>query len=323
MIAQAVAVDGWRLTPGKRDSSRLVDWWTMAQFKGEELHTAIRILDTVHRDMSAYRPKGNADFHIGPVLLEAGERDKMEQALRFVEKTMRDVGLRTAGQAIRDFRTFLINWRVEGYTRLSPTEAAARIQAIHDTIRNEMTTHIFIYVPANRADFYEAYQDALWHSEDIANVRFGEQVAKNFPSVQDDIRSAGNCLALGEPTACVFHLMRVIERGLRALGAALNDPSLDPGKNPTWETILRKCDAELQKPYDKRSAEWRQNGQFFAEATANIRAVKDAWRKPSIHVESDYDYDKAVAVFRAVRSFMRHLATGLKEPTISEGIGSN
>lgn len=107
--------------------------------------------------------------------------------------------------------------------------------------------------------------------------------------------------------------MRVVERGLRVLGAALNDPNLDPSRNPTWETILRKCDAELQKPYDKRSPEWQKEQQFFAEATANIRAVKDAWRKPSIHVEMDYDDEKAIAIFRAVRAFVRQLATKLHE----------
>lgn len=77
-------------------------------------------------------------------------------------------------------------------------------------------------------------------------------------------------------TAAVFHLMRVMEVGLRALAAALNDPSMDPRTNPTWERILGRCDAELQKPRNQRSPAWAADDVFFSDAVANLRAVKDA-----------------------------------------------
>src|SRR5439155_6631659 len=86
---------------------------------------------------------------------------------------------------------------------------------------------------------------------------FGEQVTTAFPSVAFDVEEAGNCYAFARPTACVFHLMRVMETGLKALGRSLNDPRFDPKTNPTWETILRRCDDELTKPVAQRSVEWR------------------------------------------------------------------
>ena len=104
-----------------------------------------------------------------------------------------------------------------------------------------------------------------------------------------------------------------MERGLQALGISLNDPNLDPKKNPNWERILEKCDKELQKHYADRCSEWRSDQQFFSNATANLRAVKDAWRNPSLHVERDYDEAQALEVFNVVKTFMRQLATNLQE----------
>jgi hypothetical protein len=126
-----------------------------------------------------------------------------------------------------------------------------------------------------------------------------------------DIKESGKCLAFDRGTASVFHLMRVMECGLRSLGASLNNPDLDPKRNPSWETILKKCDNELQKPLKDRSSEWRQDEVFFSTAVANLRAVKNAWRNTSLHIERDYTPEEAEDVWNAVKAFIRHLATRL------------
>jgi hypothetical protein len=142
---------------------------------------------------------------------------------------------------------------------------------------------------------------------------FGNDVASKFASVSNEIEEAAQCFALGRPTASVFHLMRTLEVGLRSLGKSLNDPSLDPRNNPSWEAILKKCDGELQKPNAQRSPEWLTDPAFYATATANLRAVKDAWRNPTMHVDIDYDSAKALDVWNSVRAFMRHLALKLSD----------
>lgn len=50
---------------------------------------------------------------------------------------------------------------------------------------------------------------------------FGEKVSLNFPSALEDIKEVGNCYATDRNTACVFHCMRVVEYGLRALAKRL------------------------------------------------------------------------------------------------------
>jgi hypothetical protein len=140
-----------------------------------------------------------------------------------------------------------------------------------------------------------------------------KKVVKKFQSTVRDIEDASRCLALERNTACVFHLMRIAEVGLRALGVALNDPTLDPKRNPSWETILHRCDTELRKPLKDRSPEWHTDEAFFSTATGNLRAVKDAWRNPTMHVEQHYDAKEAREIYAAVRAFMRHLASKLSE----------
>lgn len=96
----------------------------------------------------------------------------------------------------------------------------------------------------------------------------GEEIPAKFPSARDDIEEAGKCLAFGRGTGCVFHLMRVMEVGLRGLGQSLNEPSLDPKRNPSWEAILGRGDKELQKKLSDRSPEWRADETFFSTAQA-------------------------------------------------------
>src|SRR5260370_39367810 len=50
---------------------------------------------------------------------------------------------------------------------------------------------------------------------------FGEAVYDVIPTARQDIRDAGNCLAFELHTACVFHLMRAAEHGLRTLARRL------------------------------------------------------------------------------------------------------
>ena len=125
------------------------------------------------------------------------------------------------------------------------------------------------------------------------------------------LRNLADASPVDGNTACVFHLMRVMEHGLRVLGKSLNEPSLDPSRNPSWEVILRKCDEQLKLPIKDRCTEWKTDDLFFSTATANLRSVKNAWRNPTLHIERSYDEETALEVFNATKAFMRHLATKL------------
>lgn len=74
---------------------------------------------------------------------------------------------------------------------------------------------------------------------------FGQEVISSLPGAIKDIEEAGKCLALERSTACVFHLMRVMEISLQQLGN-----KLEIGKefleDAHWNNILEKLDKTIR-----------------------------------------------------------------------------
>lgn len=62
---------------------------------------------------------------------------------------------------------------------------------------------------------------------------FGENAYEKIEGIPEDMSEAGKCFALARYTATVFHLMRALERIVRALGKKLN------------VTVIDKNDADL------------------------------------------------------------------------------
>jgi len=177
-------------------------------------------------------------------------------------------------------------------------EVGQKIRELHDRISDEMQESLFLFVPKGNSQYFHKPQ------------LFGPEVASAFPSVSFNVEEAGNCYALGRHTACVFHLQGVMQAGLNALGDAIG---VLHAENRTWDAVLSKIDPELRKGYTDKSEYFKSNETFCAEAAALLRSVKIAWRNPTMHVETIYDEEKSFEVFNAVKGFMRHLATRLKE----------
>jgi hypothetical protein len=141
---------------------------------------------------------------------------------------------------------------------------------------------------------------------------FGDEVFDSFPSANEDIQEAGTCLALERGTACVMHLMHVVEIGLKALAGAVGVPPQND-----WGSYLREIDKELAlriKTSGARSAD----EQFYAEVAITIDHMRRSWRNPTLHPEKTYSPERAEEILIAVSSFMKHLATRLSEPLLAK-----
>lgn len=137
---------------------------------------------------------------------------------------------------------------------------------------------------------------------------FGEGVETAFPSTRDDIEAAGKCLALDQGTATVFHLIGVMEIGLRSLGRALSIPYA-----PNWESYLRQITKNMEIDHKKKPDNWKADEVFYRDLLGDLVAVKNAWRNPTVHVKRKYLPAEAEEVFRAVRTFMQRAATKLSD----------
>jgi hypothetical protein len=164
------------------------------------------------------------------------------------------------------------------------------VDHLKNTIALEMEDKLFMYVPPDRACFYGAKE------------LFGVEVNNKFPGIQFDLVEAGNCYASGRGTAVVFHLMRIMEIGVQQLGTKLG-VGLANEKN--WQNILNevnKAIASLSKSKAPGTVE-------MSQASANLYAVKLAWRNEVMHPNDTYTLEEADNLIRQVRIFMQQLAT--------------
>jgi hypothetical protein len=154
---------------------------------------------------------------------------------------------------------------------------------------------------------------------------FGNEVLTSFPSASNDITDAGDSLAVGLNSAAVFHLMHVVEWGLRAL--AVDVGLLDivtekktgktiPMEYSEWERILQQLPVKIDAKIEAmpRGDAKQQAQEFYHPAALEIRGFKDAWRNHIMHTRASYFREDAVAVWSHVERFMKGLAAfGLKE----------
>jgi hypothetical protein len=137
-----------------------------------------------------------------------------------------------------------------------------------------------------------------------------EAVIAKFPASLDNIEEASRCLALGRHTACVYHLSGVVQDALEALGRRLG-VKLDP-MSDTWNTIIVKVDKAIAAntaTTPKKS--WKKREVFYSELVSDIRAMKNAWRNPTMHFRRNYTDEQATKVYLRVQEFMIQTATEL------------
>ena len=157
----------------------------------------------------------------------------------------------------------------------------------------------------------------------------GAAVSQAFPKAVPDIRDAGNCLAAECNTAAVFHLMRVVEWGLRYLGGSfkltyLKQTSkggkikLSPLPWSQWEDILNQIQIKIDQKLiaTKKGSAKQRDQEFYYPILQDISGVRDAWRNHVMHTRSEYDRKQAEEILGHVTRIMSKLATraGVKKP---------
>lgn len=131
---------------------------------------------------------------------------------------------------------------------------------------------------------------------------FGPQVSKKFELANEDIEEAGKCLALQQSTACVFHLMRVMEIGVQRFGRKLK-VTVDV-KKESWHQIM----LHIHKVINAMPKETKKKVDMSA-AAGHLDMVRIAWRNEVMHPKQTYTREEAFDVFYATRVFMISIAS--------------
>jgi hypothetical protein len=185
-----------------------------------------------------------------------------------------------------------------GSSTIMVSEAQILLRELNNDLLTEMAGYRFLRVPDDKRELYQ--QSA---------PLFGSAVHAQFPDAQSDIAAAGRCLAFDEWTASVFHLMRVIEKGLHYLS---NDLGVNvPGGveysdwGPTVAAMEVKIKEMRQLPKGPQKAE---SLRFYSQVASSFRYFKDGWRNDTAHSRSSYDEGSALNVWQSANHFMRALA---------------
>lgn len=143
----------------------------------------------------------------------------------------------------------------------------------------------------------------------------GPKVKSDFPLCSGEITKAGNCYALEQDEACVFHCMCALELALHVLANELNANFGGTLDLQDWGTIIGKIESEIKKLEQLPKGRYKSDTlKFFSEAAMQFRWFKDAWRNHAMHGRGVYDEGLAFSVFGSVRKFVQALADGgLKE----------
>lgn len=266
------------LLPWEAEPYKLHSWWDMERFSAAAFQHMASFLAEV----------GRVDDKI-PLDTKAGELAvKIIPSMTEILKDCEKLKLQVSMACIDEFIAYA--------DLLTVGEMAHRLQVLNETIRREMQTYMFFHMPSKQAGFYRQ------------RTLFGERVDSIFFSTQFDITEAGNCYAMGRGTACVFHLMRVMEVGVQQFGYKLGVP-LAAEKN--WQVILDLVNKAIKArpPKDDETI-------ALSQVAAHLYNVKLAWRNQVMHPHDKYTLDEAEDVLTNVSSFMKSLAELMPVPKL-------
>ena len=277
--------------------SHLVSLLDMLKFIPEDFHSFMRDLEALADDRELF------DFE-RPGLTDS-EVERIEKIINKASTWCKMMEISDASRSIGYIQDSILTsgygWLGKPYNLLGLGEI---IKLLRDIIKQELRKRLFMYIPLDQAQWYDKKDG------------FGIEVSKAFPSAIEDIKEAGNCYATGRYTACVFHLMRVAEIGLRAL---VRDRRIKfPKDTPIELKEMRELFQALEqaekdiKGYPKTKAREAQFD-FYHGAMVQLRAFMNLYRHRTMHAREFYSQYRAQEALDSVGKFIKILASKISE----------
>jgi hypothetical protein len=283
---QAIAL--WR-----EDRYKLLSWWDMERFSACSFYLIGNLLGVLPSSVARFaNPEGQTIP--GDEKADDGVRNHIAMWVMEIQKHCEEIELQSA---VDHAKRFL--WRLE--REMTYSEILHQIRELKDRIFDSMKGELFLYVPYPQSESYAAVN------------AFGEEVAVSFPSTAYDIREAHTCYALERPTACVFHLMRVLEVSLVALGTVFGLTL----EHTNWGSAIEVIESKIRKAYEdplwKVKPDWKNQLEFYAQAVSYLGITKEAWRNYTAHARGKFTQEEAKLMLLNVKLFMQKISVRLAE----------
>jgi len=199
-------------------------------------------------------------------------------------------------------------WSAIGHCK-NNAQIYAKMEVLYQSLRVSFSDRLAYCYPKDKGDIFRRWKDD-W---DI--------VYTNFASARLDIVEGIDCYALGHNMACVFHMARVGEIGLRAIGRERGIQSLKGGvpiEWATWGQVLQEIEPKTEdiRKNEPKGPKKEHALQFYNTVLSNLRAIRNLYRDPTMHFRDNYDDGEAQSAIFRVRSLMTMLSSKLDENSI-------
>ncbi len=176
---------------------------------------------------------------------------------------------------------------------------------IDTTLRRELSAAKVFVLEGSRQNYYEP-REPLFGSDNEFETR--------FLTAAFDLDEAAKSYALGRSTAAAFHLMRVVEIGIRAVARCLQIPDPTKPAERNWGIILKHIKEDgIANRWPTASDRMAPDAVLFEELYGSLDAIRNSWRNATMHVEKTYTDDEAEHALVAVKGFMKKLASRCDE----------
>lgn len=272
-----------RIAPWLERPYGLISWLDMLDFSALEFYeigTEVEMLILISRNF--------------------GENDKIEdpkgvhEILKKIDKLCADISLRTSS----DLAKRLVQ-TITGET--STITVGSYIRCLDWVIKSEVKRELFLWISPEKARYYSKTAEELL--DKLTLSRFSKS------NIEKEAEEAMKSYALNRNTACIHHLMRLIEPGKDALGLALGVTPKQTDRGAVFVEYDKQFNA---KPQD-RPPIWKTHGDFLVEISGDLKAAEKTWRHHSAHHGKFYDEAEAEYVLKVVPRFIKHLAARLDE----------
>jgi hypothetical protein len=291
-----------KLTPWKETPYSLIDWKIMLEFSAGRFLWCGYELRSIKVNCIFNSYIGSGDDPILNLSKNIDERTctKALTSLKTIENEMREIGLNLTASTVND----VLNTLEKNKRPLNTQWLYDQIENIEKLMGRELQNHAFFFVPADHAKYFPKIDDPFL---------FGKSVAKAFPDASYDIAESGKCLALARHTACIFHLMRILEIGLKVLGNKFEVSLEHTNWAPAIDQIESKIRDMHKDPKWKSLPDCKDQQEFYAQAASHFAIFKDAWRNYTMHMRGKYTEDEAILLFENTKAFMQKLAEKFTE----------
>lgn len=204
--------------------------------------------------------------------------------------------------AVREIDHFT---RKASLSKITNQQVTSDIDAIRRRLKDSLLTGAFVFLPHDKARWHQAlvpdaHVATIWpDNADWQPTPIPVQLHQAFPAAISDLQAARNCFATDNHTACVFHLMRAVEHGLRALALAAGVGSTKiPLEFQMWQQLITQIESQIKNAHIEK---WTQPSKgnalaFFGAVIADFYAFKDDIRNVLMHTRTIEDYSEAQAL---------------------------